>query len=106
MNKCYNHIICQNMCDNNVCQDCVMLFGKWRGRKEFLDLEDEQKCDICNNIGLSTTRPDCNHFLCIKCFKKIYTETCTTMNNNFDTLNEFLEYNHIIKKCSKCYLKT
>ena len=104
MNRCSNYIICNNSTDNIICQDCIMLFGKWRGRKEILDIRKEQNCDICNNNGLSITRPDCDHFLCIKCFKQIYIEPCTVGINN-EILNNYLEYNHIIKKCNKCYLK-
>lgn len=106
MNKCCNYIICENISDNNICQDCIMLFGKWRGRKEILDVQEEQNCDICNDNGITITRPDCEHFLCVKCFKKIYTEPCTNIDNKFDTLNDYLDYNHSIKKCYKCYLKT
>ncbi len=104
MNKCYNYILCENVSDNIICEDCTMLFGKWRGRKENLIIKEEEKCDICHDIGLSVTRPDCEHFLCIKCFKQIYIKPCT-LKINSETLNNYLVYNHIIKKCAKCYLK-
>jgi len=106
MNRCCNYVICENICDTNICQDCVMLFGKWRGRKETLDIKEEQICNICNNNGLSVTRPDCEHFLCVKCFKQIYTDPYIDVINNFDILREYLDYNHSIKKCKKCHLKT
>ena len=106
MNNCCNYVVCGNNCNQNICQDCVMFFGKWRGRKEILDVKEEQQCSICNLNGLSVARPDCEHFLCVECFKQVYTEPYTNIHNNLDILNKYLDYNHIIKKCNECHLKT
>ena len=106
MFNCTNFIICNNISDNIICSDCIMLFGKWRGRKEILNTKDYEICNICNSYGLSVTRPDCDHFLCIDCFKKIYIEPCIMTIDNSEVLNKTLEYNFSIKKCNKCDLKT
>ena len=104
MPNCCNFIVCNNTCDNITCIDCIMLFGKWRGRQEVLNTKDYENCNICNNIGISVTRPDCEHFLCIECFKKVYIEPYITRIDNSVTLNKTLEYNFNIKKCEKCII--
>lgn len=70
---CINSIICQNSCDDNkdICNDCYALFGKWRNGPSILrKVDQKQICPLCLNETDCYYRPSCNHFLCVRCFKK------------------------------------
>ena len=105
MSNCSNFIVCNNICEyeNNVCRECIMLFGKWRGKKEILTKNFSEICNICNTKEMCITRPDCDHYLCIKCFKNIYFHIDTQIIDDSEKLIDYLEYKNSLKKCSKCH---
>jgi len=103
MTNCPNYIICNNNLkdDRMLCLDCNMLFGKWRGFKAILDITDDTSCTICSEINICVSRPNCEHYLCIKCFKDLY---FITSNKNIEDnkLSEYLEQIASYKKCHLC----
>jgi hypothetical protein len=48
-----------------------MSFGKLIGGKGMLNVKDELCC-ICQENKRCVELPKCTHFLCIKCFKRLY----------------------------------
>ena len=75
--NCPNYIICNNNIENitlgSICADCNLLFGKWRKKVGILKIKSEKEiCPLCSNIDLSICRPDCEHYLCVQCFKILY----------------------------------
>lgn len=43
-----------------------------RGHMSDLDLEREQECGICMETNNKIALPDCNHAMCIKCYREWY----------------------------------
>lgn len=77
--KCPNFIVCKNRVDTTydyegLCMDCYSLFGKWRNfNTSVLKIEDyEVKCPLCDIVDINIKRPNCDHTLCINCFRKLY----------------------------------
>ena len=50
---------------NYLCTNCDMLFGKE------LNISDNE-CVICLEVKRSTTQPNCEHKVCIQCFKRCH----------------------------------
>ncbi|KDP46504.1 hypothetical protein JCGZ_08476 [Jatropha curcas] len=40
-----------------------------RGKLSEIDIEREEECGICMEIGSKAVLPNCNHSLCLKCFR-------------------------------------
>lgn len=79
--NCPNEIICgtkvpEYILNNNqdrICSFCDEKWGKWKGGKGILDQKIIDECPVCycENV-LAISNPNCDHFLCIKCFKMCY----------------------------------
>lgn len=98
---CPNAKICENVTKDDICYDCNMLFGSWRGYKGILDKKENILCPACLKYGYGISRPTCNHFICIDCFKILYfgTKTNTIEENN---ICEYLDYINSLKTCKEC----
>tara|TARA_B110001454_G_scaffold143365_1_gene133122 strand:- start:360 stop:995 length:636 start_codon:yes stop_codon:yes gene_type:complete len=80
--KCKNHEICDKLlpiwwksCKGQwLCTNCDVMFGTWGNRtgKGSLNFYDNLECPICLEIKRSITHANCEHTLCIKCFKRCY----------------------------------
>ena len=81
--KCKNYELCEAVlpkwwfeCKGNyLCINCHMLFGTWGGShtgKGILEISDNLECSICLENKRSITQPNCEHTVCIKCFKRCY----------------------------------
>lgn len=80
--KCKNYELCEKIlpkwwfeCKRNyLCTLCHMMFGTWDEQKGkgFLPIIDNKECPICLNITRSISQPNCEHTLCLKCFKRCY----------------------------------
>ena len=79
--ECANYIICSNLIENDqdICHDCHCLFGKWRDN--LVDdgilkiIESYDKCKICDEEDRENKfvmRPNCSHYICTRCFRKLY----------------------------------
>ena len=75
MIKCKNYKICGETelpswwfeCKGNyLCTNCDVLFGK------ILEITDNIECVICLENKLGLTYLNCEHTLCIECFKRCY----------------------------------
>lgn len=68
--ECMGHYLCPN------CQ--VMMFGfgassfTAQNGKGILERKDNIECPICLECKRGTTQPQCNHFICIDCFKRCH----------------------------------
>lgn len=86
--KCKNYELCETIlpkwwfeCEGHyLCMMCHCKFGTWtnenagiyRTGKGVLDITDDLQCPICLEIKRSVSLPNCEHTLCIKCFKRCY----------------------------------
>jgi hypothetical protein len=81
--KCKNYELCKALlpkwyfeCKGNyLCINCHMLFGTWgesHTGKGILEISDNLECSICLENKRSITQPNCEHTVCIKCFKRCY----------------------------------
>lgn len=85
--KCKNYKLCDTILPKcwyeykrmYLCINCHMMFGSWTGGdgikregKGELDFFDNKECDICYNITLNVSYPNCNHSICINCFKRCF----------------------------------
>lgn len=89
--KCPNYILCGAKypkilldCHDNLCLNCDMMFGRWKGGKGILDIFSENKeCPKCKNTLKCLSLPKCEHYLCINCFKKYnYDKKCIICTSN------------------------
>tara|TARA_B100002051_G_C16114442_1_gene336851 strand:+ start:209 stop:451 length:243 start_codon:yes stop_codon:yes gene_type:complete len=78
-----------------------MLFGtwKWQGQeyktgKGILEISDNLECPICLEIKRGISLPNCEHTLCIDCFKRCY------YGKDEEDENEENEEN--LRKCPLC----
>lgn len=106
MLKCSNHIICNNTVDKDtiLCSDCEMLFGTWRGYKGILPTKKDCLCTVCSKKDLCLSRPDCDHFICSKCFTILY-YSCKKeflIEDDNLSLSEKLLLQNNLKKCAVC----
>ena len=84
--KCKNYELCEAVlpkwwfeCKGNyLCINCHMMFGTWGSGenshtgKGILEISDNVECPICYDVGRSISYPNCEHTVCIKCFKRCY----------------------------------
>jgi hypothetical protein len=81
--KCKNYELCKSIlpkwwfdCKGNyLCTNCHMLFDTWdesHKGKGILEISDNLECPICMENKRSITQPNCEHTLCIECFKRCY----------------------------------
>ena len=81
--KCKNYELCEAVspkwwfeCKGNyLCTNCHMLFGTWgksHTGKGVLEISDNLDCPICLENKRSIEQPNCEHTLCIDCFKRCY----------------------------------
>ena len=84
--KCKNYELCEAIlpkwwfeCKGNyLCTNCHMMFGTWgSGEKDhtgkgILDISDNVECPVCLEVKRSISQPNCEHTLCIECFKRCY----------------------------------
>jgi hypothetical protein len=85
--KCKNYELCETVlpkwwfeCKGNyLCTNCHMMFGTWKFQgqeyktgKGVLDISDNLECPICLEVKRSISQPNCEHTVCIKCFKRCY----------------------------------
>ena len=84
--KCKNYELCEELlpkwwfeCKGNyLCTNCHMLFGTWgegdnrHTGKGILEISDNLECPICLENKRGMSQPNCEHTLCIECFKRCY----------------------------------
>ena len=81
--KCKNYIICEAVlpkwwfeCKGNyLCTNCHMMFGTWGDNhvgKGHLEIIDNLECPICAEVKECISQPNCDHSVCISCFKRCY----------------------------------
>ena len=86
--KCKNYELCESVlprwwfeCKGNyLCTNCHMMFGTWKNEKMsiyktgkgVLDISDNIDCPVCLEVKRSISQPNCEHTLCIECFKRCY----------------------------------
>tara|TARA_Y100000385_G_C13027838_1_gene609292 strand:- start:782 stop:1333 length:552 start_codon:yes stop_codon:yes gene_type:complete len=86
--KCKNYEICEAVlpswwyeCKGHyICMTCDTMFGTWsnseygifKTEKGVLPIIDDTECPICLERKRSVTQPNCEHTLCIECFKRCY----------------------------------
>jgi hypothetical protein len=84
--KCKNFEICEDILPKwwydckgcYICTNCDIQFGTWEGTgvrrtgKGVLPVVDNVECPICLEVKRSITQPNCEHTLCIECFKRCY----------------------------------
>ena len=68
--KCLNYIVCTNKLfvweckTDGICSSCIGIFTKK------LNFIENIECPICFEIEKGVQQLDCNHYVCIKCFKR------------------------------------
>lgn len=75
--KCKNYELCKEIlpkwwfdCKGSyLCTNCHMLFGTGKGE---LDIKNNIECPICLEEKTGVSQPNCDHFLCIHCFRRCY----------------------------------
>lgn len=84
--KCKNYELCKAVLPKlwfeymgrYLCMECHIMFGTWgegensRTGKGILEISDNLECPICLEIKRSIIQPNCEHTLCIECFKRCY----------------------------------
>jgi len=81
--KCSNFILCNEIeprcylqlnTKYNLCRNCHMLFGTWGDQKGKgkLNFIDNIECVICYETKINVSQPNCEHSICIDCFKRCY----------------------------------
>ena len=84
--KCKNYELCEAVlpkwwfeCKGNyLCTNCHMMFGTWGSGenshtgKGILEISDNLYCPICLETKRSIEQPNCEHKVCIDCFKRCY----------------------------------
>ena len=103
--KCKNYELCEVVlpkwwfeCKNNyLCTNCHMLFGTWgesNTGKGILEIHNNLECPICLENKRGISQPNCEHTLCIGCFKRCH----------YGKYNEETEENEIKENLRKCPL--
>lgn len=80
MLPCANFKVCRNYehknfsrNKNDICQNCDIHIGKWRGGKGNLQFKIIDTCCICYEENLEgVSLPKCQHYICIHCFNKCF----------------------------------
>jgi hypothetical protein len=86
--KCKNYEICEAILPKwwydckgcYICMNCDTQFGTWENAsagvrytgKGVLPVVDNAECPICLEVKRSITQPNCEHTLCIECFKRCH----------------------------------
>lgn len=86
--KCKNYEICEEVlpiwwydCKGRyVCTNCDIMFGTWcnpdhdvyKTGKGVLPIVDDVECPVCLETKRSVSQPNCEHTICIACFKRCY----------------------------------
>lgn len=84
--KCKNFEICDSIlpdwwwsCKTSyICSGCDAAYGTWTSQntiktgKGFLNFKDNIDCPICLETKRGVDQPNCNHYLCIQCFRNMY----------------------------------
>lgn len=84
--KCKNYIVCGTVLPKwwfdckgcYLCTNCDMMFGTWKSSdhqytgKGILDITGILECPICLEAKESISQLNCDHSLCISCFKRCY----------------------------------
>lgn len=69
---------------NAVCQERYKRRDSEDYRKAYdLDIEREDECGICMEVNSKIILPNCNHIMCLKCYREWYVSYA-----HFDTLIE------------------
>jgi hypothetical protein len=76
--KCRNWELCgtalpEVWINDYLCINCHMLFGTWGDEKTgkgVLPILESVECSICLEVKRSVELPNCDHSLCIDCFKR------------------------------------
>jgi hypothetical protein len=70
--KCYNFAVCGKMrpewlllCNKDMCNSCESGFSH-------LQIGDEKECPICFETRQSVKQLNCNHTICVDCFKRCH----------------------------------
>jgi hypothetical protein len=108
--ECKNFIACENkVSDNNddeLCFECYHMFGKWRNKpRNSISVKSQRDfCPLCEeNEEITVYRMDCDHHVCLNCFRKIYfgievSKPKFKINFTPEMLNE---YNEQLEKWNK-----
>jgi hypothetical protein len=84
--KCKNYELCKTVlplwwydCKGcYICTICDVQFGTWSSGdtimtgKGALEFKDDIECPVCLETTRGVTPPNCEHFICIHCFKRCY----------------------------------
>ncbi len=49
------------------------------GQRSEVDLERENECGICMESNTKIALPDCNHSMCLKCYREWYGHCCSCL---------------------------
>jgi hypothetical protein len=96
--KCTNYLVCEKKCPqivlnyhSGVCSECNYLFGVWKGGKGVLSYLEDLECCICFETKICVSQPNCNHFICIDCFKMCYFNKNNSNSNNNEPIFPYPE---------------
>jgi hypothetical protein len=110
--KCKNYELCESVlpkwwfeCKGNyLCSSCHMLFGTWKSQgqeyktgKGILEISDNLECPICLENKRGISQPNCEHTLCIDCFKR-----CHYDKDEEDEEDEEDENEENLRNCPLC----
>jgi hypothetical protein len=77
--KCPNFIICGMVlplrylqCHDGLCINCDIMFGTWQGGCGELKIKSDVECCICLETNIGVSYPKCDHYVCVKCFKRCF----------------------------------
>ena len=81
--KCKNYVLCEAVlpkwwfeCKGNyLCTNCHMLFGTWGKTHKgggILPISNSMECPVCLDVKIGISQPNCDHTVCIDCFKKCH----------------------------------
>ena len=86
--KCKNYEVCGEVLPSwwieckfrYLCIGCDVMFASWSSEehgfvhtgKGILDFSDNIECPVCLEVKRGVTYPNCQHFVCIDCFKRCF----------------------------------
>jgi len=79
--ECPNYIVCGTVnprwvfdCHSGFCFNCNLSYkmGNWKGGKKIIKMDNKSECPICLDDKFCVNQPNCDHPLCIDCFKRCY----------------------------------
>lgn len=81
--KCKNFELCRGKIwegiDCYLCLNCDIMYGTWKSihgpkktGKGYLNFKDDIECPICFETKRGVDQANCEHYLCIQCFRNIY----------------------------------